>query len=203
MEYTIGIDEVGRGALAGPVVVAAVAVPRGHSFYSRRLPKLKDSKGLSPKQREVWYEYIWEHPRLFFAHARVYQRKIDKLNISRSANLAASRALDQLFRQLGDSTTEIILDGGLRLGHKKHRSLKSQTIVHGDQRRNPIKLASIIAKVTRDRYLGALDGRYPGYGLGRHKGYGTKKHFQAIQELGVLEIHRQTFLKDVKLKTRI
>jgi ribonuclease HII len=196
MKYVIGIDEVGRGALAGPVVVAAVAVPEDYNSYPKHLPKLRDSKRLSLGQRESWYSHILKNPQLLFASARIYQRGIEKLNISRSANLAASRALDKLLRQLGASELDIILDGGLYLGHKKHQDLRSRTIVYGDQRRNPIKLASIVAKVTRDRYLNTLDGRYPGYGLGRHKGYGTKRHFRAIQECGVLEIHRKTFIRN-------
>lgn len=202
MRYVIGIDEVGRGALAGPVVVAAVATPNGLVLRPKRLPKLRDSKGLSPRQRELWYSYISEHPQLFTASARIYQRGIDRLNISRSANLAASRALDRLLAQLaksrGQIAGEVLLDGGLYLGDEKHRDLKSRTIVRGDQKRNPIKLASIVAKVTRDRYLDTLDGRYPGYNLNRNKGYGTKTHFQVIQKRGVLKIHRESFLRKRK-----
>lgn len=195
MDYVVGIDEVGRGALAGPVVVAAVAIPRGYRCRPRRLPKLKDSKRLSPRQREAWYLYAGKSPRILSAHARVYQRRIDKLNISRSADLAASRALEKLLRQLDVDTADIFLDGGLHLGYRQHRDVRARTVVRGDQKLNPIKLASIVAKVTRDRYLNTLEGRYPGYGLGRHKGYGTRAHFQAITELGVLDIHRESFLR--------
>ncbi|MDD5710484.1 MAG: ribonuclease HII [Candidatus Colwellbacteria bacterium] len=203
MRYTIGIDEVGRGALAGPVVVAAVAVPEGFNSYPRHLPKLKDSKRLSQKQREVWYAYIWENQQLFSASARVYQHKIDRLNISQSANLAAGRALDGVLKQLNDADAiDVVLDGGLYLRRKKHLSLRPKTIVRGDQRRNSIKLASIVAKIKRDKYLSFLDCRYPGYNLGAHKGYGTKMHFQAIRELGILEVHRESFLKSIKMQPK-
>jgi len=196
MKYVVGIDEVGRGALAGPVVVAAVAVPTSRFLHPRHLPKLADSKKLSPRRRESWYAYTVAHPQLHVASARVYQRGIDKLNISRCANLAASRALEKLLQKsdISHSDFDILLDGGLYLGHKKHLYLKAKTIIRGDQKRGPIKLASIVAKVTRDRYLGTLGGRYPGYGFEQHKGYGTRMHLQAIREKGVLEIHRSTFL---------
>ncbi|PIR97733.1 MAG: ribonuclease HII [Candidatus Colwellbacteria bacterium CG10_big_fil_rev_8_21_14_0_10_42_22] len=197
MDYIVGIDEAGRGALAGPVVVGVVAIPKGFKISGYKLPKLKDSKGLSANQRSLWYTYIRKHPQIFFASARVYQRRIDKINITQSSNVAASRALDNLFKEIPRKrVSKVLLDGGLYLGSIEHMGIASKTIVRGDEKHNPIKLASIVAKVTRDKYLEKLDFRYPQYGLARHKGYGTKAHFKAIKEHGILEMHRLTFLKE-------
>jgi len=194
--YVIGIDEAGRGALAGPVVVAAVAVPRFFKTNPKDLPKLKDSKGLTPPQREVWYRHISDHPLVFSATSRVYQSGIDGTNIAKAANLAASRAYERLFRrlELEEGSTEVLLDGGLYLGMRKHEGVGSKTIIRGDQYRVAIKLASVVAKVTRDRYMIRLHDRYPEYNLEAHKGYGTREHFKALQNHGISEIHRLTYL---------
>ncbi|MFH1694578.1 MAG: ribonuclease HII [Patescibacteria group bacterium] len=203
--YTIGIDEAGRGALAGPVVVGAVAVPYGFNLRIKHLPKLKDSKALSSRQREVWYQYIQENPLIFSTSARIYQKKIDKINITQSANIAASYAFEGLLNKLKFSKLpKILLDGSLYLGSKDHKVIPSKTIVRGDEKINSIKLASIVAKVTRDRYLEKLDRRYPEYRFGSHKGYGTKAHFLAIKKYGVLDVHRLTYLKPrTKIKHKI
>lgn len=191
--YTVGIDEAGRGALAGPVVVAAVAIPRGVRIRAGNLPKLQDSKKMTARARAAWYEHIVAHPQISFSSARVYQRRIDKINIARSANVAASRALDRVLEQV-ETPFEVLLDGGLYLAFDRHKDVDSQTIVRGDNLRVAIKLASVVAKVRRDRYLEMLDKRYPGYNLGKHKGYGTRGHFEAIDNKGILEIHRLTYL---------
>ncbi|OGY57135.1 MAG: hypothetical protein A2Y84_01225 [Candidatus Colwellbacteria bacterium RBG_13_48_8] len=207
--YTVGIDEAGRGALAGPVVVAAVAVPRSFNHRLKTLPRLRDSKQLSPLQREVWYRHIQEHPYVFYATARVYPKRIDTINIAQSANLAASRALERLVYYLGSGEkfpVKVLLDGSLYLSYRKHQALSARTIVKGDELKTAIKLASIVAKVTRDKYLVALHKRYPEYGLQFHKGYGTARHFRAITQHGIAEIHRLTYLKrypNLKFKTRV
>ncbi len=194
--HTIGIDEAGRGALAGPVVVAAVAIPKGFKYRVKRLPKLKDSKQLSVHQRELWYRYIKDADKAFFHVSRVYQGQIDKKNIARSANLAASRAAEGVALDMGKrlGTYKILIDGGLYLGDKSHRGIKASTLIRGDQRIVAIKLASIVAKVTRDRYMKKLHLRYPEYGFGVHKGYGTAGHFKALRKYGISEVHRLTYL---------
>ena len=195
--YTIGIDEAGRGALAGPVVVAAVAVPKGFNHRIKSLPKLKDSKQLSYTAREKWHAYLKDNPLVFVSTARIYQKRIDKDNVSSSANVAASRALQRVLDELRlkEDAVDILLDGNLYLGEKRHANLKTKTIIKGDEKIVSIKLASIVAKVTRDKYMEKLHYRYPEYNLKQHKGYGTKEHFKALRKHGISPIHRLTYLK--------
>ena len=194
--YLIGIDEAGRGALAGLVVVVAVAIPKGFKYHIKGLPKLKDSKQLSSSQRESWYRYIFNTKGVFAHASRAYQGQIDQKNISRSANLAASRAAEGVVSGMGKKlkSFKILLDGGLYLGSAMHRDIKASTLIRGDERIVTIKLASIVAKVTRDRYMRKLHRRYPEYGFETHKGYGTKRHFRALKKYGIAEVHRLTYL---------
>lgn len=217
--YIIGIDEVGRGALAGPVVVAAVAMPANLKLISQiskpRTGKMRDSKKLTPKRREKWFKYLIRHPMLCYSIARVYPRQIEKMNISRAANLAALRALDRLASayHLSPVTCRIFLDGGLYLGNKRgftqnvRRSTQkiiprmsalgphwsARTIVRGDEKIRAVAAASIIAKVSRDRAMARLAKKEPRYGFEIHKGYGTKKHLAALRRFGLSEAHRKNF----------
>ncbi len=194
--HTIGIDEVGRGALAGPVVVAAVAPPPGFDPRIKGLPKLKDSKQLSSSERESWYQYLRTNKKIFVHISRVYQHQIDRMNISRSANIAASHAAQGVAFDMGKKlkSFKILIDGGLYLGSAGHQHIKATTLIKGDQRIMAIKLASIVAKVTRDRYMQKLHQRYPEYDFASHKGYGTKGHFRALKKYGISEVHRLTYL---------
>ncbi len=208
-KWLIGIDEVGRGPLAGPVTVAAVAVPV--NFKIPCLPagrqmtnyktKLKDSKKLTVKQREEWVSYVKNHPKIFYAAASVYSKVIDRINISQAANLAATRAIRRLMtndKRLMTRKFKIVLDGGLYL-HKSlviSRKLLVRTVVRGDEKYNCIKLASIVAKVRRDRLMRRCHKKYPKYGFDRHKGYGTKAHLAAINKHGPCNLHRLTFIKN-------
>ena len=194
--HTIGIDEAGRGALAGPVVVAAVAIPPGFKYRIKGLPKLKDSKQLSSSQRELWYHYIFNVKGVFTHASRAYQGQIDQKNITRSANIVASRAAEGVALDIGKrlKSFKILLDGGLYLGSATHRCIKASTLIRGDERIVAFKLASIVAKVTRDRYMRKLALRYPEYGFEVHKGYGTKRHFRALKKFGISEVHRLTYL---------
>jgi len=182
--YTIGIDEVGRGALAGPVVVAAVALPKG--FYPRQvgLPPLRDSKRLSHRQRVIWFDYLKAQPEVFYASARVYQSQIDRKNIARAANIAASRALDRMLEYFPIDEFSIFLDGSLYLGSTRHKDLRARTVIRGDEKFISIRLASIVAKVTRDAYMTRLNERYPAYEFPQHKGYGTELHRAMIRKHG-------------------
>jgi len=196
MEWIVGIDEVGRGALAGPVVVAAAMMPKG--FVLRNCPpgKLKDSKKLSAKQREEWAKYFGANPGVEFAIARVYPRQIEKRNISRAANLAAERAFGRLAVAHNlKSNTAVFLDGGLFLGNDKgQRSKHGKTIIKGDEKISAIKIASIVAKVHRDDFMCRLAKSYPAYGFEVHKGYGTKVHRRALRKHGPSAVHRLTFV---------
>lgn len=194
--YTIGVDEAGRGALAGPVVVAAVAIPKGFKYRVNGLPKLKDSKKLSHTQRELWYRYLLKVKGVSLRSSRVYQNQIDRGNITKSANLAASRAVEGVSNDTGKGlgSFKILLDGGLYLGSAKHNQVRATTLVRGDERIVAIKLASIVAKVRRDRYMKKLHLRYPEYDFATHKGYGTKRHFRALKKFGISKAHRLTYL---------
>lgn len=208
MRYVIGIDEVGRGCLAGPVYVCAVRMPRGwhppRGRASRRRSKLKDSKKLTRLAREEWFAYFRQEPRISYALARVSPAVIDRINISRAANLAALRAFKKL--AIGDKplavSRRVFLDGGLYLGNGTAR-LAAKTIIKGDEKITAIKIASIIAKVTRDRHMTRLAKQYPAYGFEIHKGYGTRAHREAIRKRGATDIHRGTFLSRVKATTTI
>lgn len=207
MHRIVGIDEVGRGALAGPVVVAAVALPSGFAAKNAKIGVLKDSKKLSVKKREAWCKYLKGRPSIHFALARVYPRQIEKHNISRAANMAAERAFWRLAGFAGNaSKTRVFLDGGLFLGNHGHgrgrrpgqsqpAGVRAKTVIKGDEKIEAVTVASIIAKVYRDRLMVRLGGKYPAYGFATHKGYGTKAHRAAIKKFGPSGAHRLTFLK--------
>lgn len=202
--FIVGIDEVGRGSLAGPVAVAAVAVRRGFPLTTPhpRL-KLKDSKKLTPLGRERWYREVRRlvaaHPgEVRYAVSRVGPSRVDRLNVARAANLAASRALKRLItsHRLPITTSSVFLDGGLFLAHPPRPAPhRLKTVIRGDEKIPVIKLASIVAKVCRDRYMVKLHSRYPRYDFHVHKGYGTRRHFRALKKYGLSEVHRLTFLK--------
>ncbi len=219
LRYIIGIDEVGRGALAGPVTVAAVAItvnPKPKIRNPKPKLKLRDSKKLSPRQREIWFQWIKEHSNIlenigmFFTTAKVSPKVIDRINISNAANLAATRALSKLVKYftivkyLTKSKVEVFLDGGLYINkpttnnsRPTTKNYKIKTITKGDEKIPAIMLASIIAKVTRDRMMVKLHKKYPKYNFDRHKGYGTKKHIKAIRKHGPTKVHRLAFLKKI------
>lgn len=194
MKYVIGIDEVGRGPLAGPVVLAAVCIPNGLRIQTK-IGKLKDCKKLLPKKREEWANYLRAHPKVKYALSRIYPRGIEKLNISQAANRAAYKACMRLISQnkLRFGEFKILLDGGLYPRSEKV-TLLSQTVVRGDEKFTAIKIASIFAKVERDKYLVKLSKVYPQYGFEEHKGYATVRHRKALRKYGPTEIHRLTFL---------
>ncbi len=188
IQYVVGIDEVGRGALAGPVVVCAAMIPHGI-----RLGALRDSKKLSPRKREAWFAYFKNHPNIMFAVACVYPRGIERLNISQAANLGAKRAYERLARNSKSLSSHVIyLDGGLFLGHGEQPK-NAKTVIKADEKITAVKIASVIAKVHRDRFMVRLAKQYMAYGFDIHKGYGTKAHFRAIKKFGISNVHRKTF----------
>lgn len=199
--FIIGIDEVGRGCLAGPVVVAALALPGKLRIKNYESGKLKDSKKLSAKQREEWFAWI-KNQEIPFAAASVYPKVIDRVNISQAANLAATRALRKIIESLSQkslSLAKVYLDGGLFLesGSKNYKLWrKARTIIKGDEKYNCIKLASIVAKVKRDKTMARRHKEFPRYGFNQHVGYGTKAHISAIKKHGPCQLHRLTFLKN-------
>lgn len=196
---TIGIDEVGRGALAGPVVLAAVVRERrppagraGIRWVHPELGRIRDCKQLTPRRREAWFRYLTRHPGLRWRIARVGPAVIDRINIARAANLAAYRLVRRMAPASG--WRFVWLDGGLALpAHVPHRALTK-----GDERLPLIAAASIIAKVWRDRLMARRAREIPHYGFAVHKGYGTRFHQRMIRRHGPSEIHRRTFLTWMK-----
>ena len=181
IELVCGIDEAGRGPLAGPVVAAAVILPRGLIIQG-----LNDSKKLTENKRNALYETIAECA-IAWAVGFADEREIDRINILQATFAAMKRAVDGLpvkpHMALIDGNQSPALD------------VLSQTIVKGDSKVACIAAASILAKVTRDRLLIELDEKYPQYGFKSHKGYPTRQHYQAIEQHGLISEHRRTFLK--------
>lgn len=179
LERLAGVDEVGRGPLAGPVVAAAVILDPG-----RQIDGLADSKKLSERRRESLAEII-KKDALAWALGRAEVDEIDQLNILQASLLAMQRAVQAL-----PVAAEHALVDGI---HCPELTCRAEAVIKGDSRVPAISAASILAKVARDREMIALDRRYPGYGLAQHKGYPTKAHILALETLGVSTIHRRSF----------
>lgn len=177
-----GIDEAGRGPLAGPVCAACVIMPENSSLYGI----INDSKKLSEKKREELFPLICGEATAY-SIAMAGEREIDEINILNAAMLAMKRAADGM---------PVKPDFALVDGNRMPKlGIDGKTIVKGDARSISIAAASILAKVTRDRLLYKLDEEYPQYGFARHKGYGTKIHIEALRKYGASPVHRLTFLK--------
>lgn len=176
-----GVDEAGRGPLAGPVCAAAVILPP-----NLEIPGLDDSKKLSDKKRRLLFPIIQEKA-LAYGIAFADHQEIDQINILQATYLAMERAIDQL--QLRPDM--VLIDGN----RAKDFGVPVTTVVHGDSLSANIAAASVLAKVTRDNYMEEMAVMYPGYGFEIHKAYGTKAHYEALRELGPSPIHRMTFLK--------
>ncbi|MFA6251776.1 MAG: ribonuclease HII [Candidatus Paceibacterota bacterium] len=228
VKYIVGIDEVGRGPIAGPVCVASFMVRRNYELpinnYEFKLPKLKDSKKLSKKQREIWFNFLKgekEKGNCDYAVSFVSSENIDKFGIAKCIQKALDKSLSGItnqdyknFRRLtlkgslpdnaihmqaGDTSEnfydpdlyQIFLDGGL---HAPKEFIHQETIIKGDELHPIISMASIVAKVSRDRIMTNYAVEYPEYGFERHVGYGTKAHYEAIKKHGQTKIHRKTFI---------
>ncbi len=177
-----GVDEVGRGALAGPVMAAAVILPLGADFPWLKL--VRDSKQLSPRQRERVFDLV-QDAGISFGLGSVPHATIDEVGIVKATRMAMAQAVGAL-----PSRPDFLLIDALSL---PEIDLPQKGIVRGDQLSFSIACASIVAKVSRDRQMTDLDSVYPGYGLARHKGYGTRQHLQCLGQLGPCAIHRRSF----------
>ena len=195
MKCVVGIDEVGRGPLAGPVSVAAVAIEK--RFYEEILGEfkdLKDSKKTSANLREKWLKKIDKFPKsIFYSVSLVGNIAIDKKGIVRAIEISLSRSLGKL--DLKPDKCEVLLDGSLK-APKKFKNQK--TIIRGDEKEKIIAMASIVAKVYRDKHMKYQAGLFPLYGFEKHKGYGTKEHIKKIKKYGASDIHRLSFLNNLK-----
>jgi len=244
MKYKIGIDEVGRGPIAGPVAVCAFLVKDekfietclGQTYAKKdigpsylKLPKLKDSKKLSKKQREVWFEYLCGAKAegfCDFSVSFVSSENIDKFGIAKCIQKALNESLlkvtsqelpfvrssdllaEDSFFEDGSSARpsqkaipasfHVYLDGGL---HAPIEFINQETIIRGDELHPIISMASIVAKVSRDKVMTNYAKDYPEYGFEKHVGYGTKAHYEAIKKHGQTSIHRKTFIHDKHPKT--
>ena len=176
MKLVAGVDEVGRGCLAGPVIAAAV-------ILRKNIPGLKDSKKLSKKKREELSLIIMQNS--YFSFGSSSPKEIDKINILQASLLAMKRAILNLSVEPG----KILIDGI----HKPDLNTDTQTIISGDSYIDEISAASIIAKVYRDNLMMQFDKEYPNFNFSSHMGYGTKMHKAAIKKYGITPIHRKSF----------
>jgi ribonuclease HII len=193
--FVIGIDEVGRGPVAGPVTVCAVLMTKNayKDFKESKIcEKLRDSKKLSEKRREEWFDRIQEWQKegmLDFAFFNLGAEGIDKFGIVSAIQKCLNKCLEKLDTPLD---AKIMLDGGLQAPDK---FIDQEAFIKGDANHPIIALASIVAKVNRDNYMKEKASEYPEYGLETHKGYGTKKHMEAIEKYGLSNLHRKSFLR--------
>ena len=215
MEWIISVDEVGRGPLAGPVTVCTFALSKNAKWFKSFKVPIRDSKKLSAVQRELWLKEIKKAEKrgeVFYTVKSVGVKTIDRINIKQAADLAATRAFLGVLLKihhkkkkksvlktfpygnvLRTEKMEVILDAGLKINLP---GLKQRSLPKADEKFPVVSLASIVAKVRRDKHMERLDRKYPGYGFAVHKGYGTAKHYRAIKKLGLSPEHRLTFLSN-------
>lgn len=183
-DIVCGVDEAGRGPLAGPVFAAAVILPKGHIVDG-----VNDSKKLSEKKRDMLYDKIIDEC-VCYSIGTASEKEIDEINILQATFLAMRRAVEGLEIKpqfaLVDGNRTPMLNG-----------VEVETVVKGDAKSASIAAASIIAKVSRDRYMLEMAEKYPEYHFEKHKGYGTKLHYEIIEQYGICELHRKSFLKKV------
>ena len=185
-----GVDEVGRGPLIGSVVAACVVLPRDYVIEG-----LTDSKKLSEKKRDIYYDLIMENA-LAVGIGRVDEREIDEINIYEATKKAMMMAIDEVRSKIN---LEHVLIDAMPLD----LDIPSTSIIKGDLKSITISAASVIAKVTRDREMYLLDKKYPMYDLANNKGYGTKKHIEAIEKYGIIKEHRLSYAPVFKHKDHI
>lgn len=188
MAYVLGVDEAGRGPLAGPLAVGAVCAPEETDLLTL-FPGLNDSKQLTERKREVIYEQLLTSGVRFHVEL-IPAAELDERGLTASIADAVARSVRML---MPIPSGKVWLDGLL----KAPSEYEQETVTGGDGSVPAIMLASIAAKVVRDRHMQELDATYPGYGLGKHKGYGTKAHYEAIRTLGLTPDHRRRFLRNL------
>lgn len=183
--YVAGLDEAGRGALAGPVAVGAVILPKNKARLSRTLAGVRDSKQMTPLERETLAPRI-QKTALAWSVGFASSEEIDSQGIVPATRLAAMRALENL----SIWPEYLLTDFRLEL---PHLDIPQTSLVHGDAQCLSIAAASVLAKTARDSYMGQLDSQHPNYGLGKHKGYGTQAHRLAMKRWGYSSVHRKSF----------
>lgn len=191
------LDEAGRGPLAGPVVAAAVLIKPIRKIRGKfgRIREFKDSKKLTPKKREEFYNLIAKNPAVEWRVAKVSEKIIDKINIKNATELAMLRAVQKL-----KIPPDFLIIDGKFLKNNKLKNIEHKLIVKADEKVFSCILASIIAKVTRDRIMQKYHRKYPHYGFAEHKGYPTKYHLKMLKRYGPCKIHRRSFRPVSKMK---
>ena len=197
VRYIIGVDEAGRGPIAGPVAIGAVCARADmtitHEYFAHGV---RDSKRLTMGKREALFAWIRHHKDLRHVVSMVGPRTVDRDGITAATAAAIARALRRLApAECSRDDVLVLLDGGLRA---PATFLNQATIVKGDEKEPLIALASVVAKVSRDQKMRTLSLRYPQYGFDGHKGYGTKEHYRAIRRFGLCDSHRRSFLTRLK-----
>jgi len=192
----VGLDEVGRGPLAGPVIAAAIYLASAKfkvqsskfkmTIQNSKFSEIRDSKKLTARQRDEWYNILTMHPDIKWGIGIVSEKMIDRINIFEATKLAMKRAI----KDLGIEPEFLLLDGRFTL---EELSISQKAIIRGDEKVFSCAAASIIAKVTRDRLMCRLSNKYPEYGFERHKGYGTRFHRETLKKHGPCQIHRKSF----------
>jgi len=190
-KFVLGLDEAGRGPLAGPVVAGGVVITKD----SKIIPTVRDSKKMTEKQRNEAFEKIKESV-VAYGVGIVGPAEIDKIGIQEAVLKAMETVLEVIEAKLGERVDYIIADGSNILGIPRY---KMDKIKQGDMYHYSISAGSVLAKVTRDRIMREYHKKYPEYGFDTHVGYGTKKHMEAIKRLGITEIHRKSFAPINKL----
>jgi len=202
-KFVVGLDESGRGPLAGPVVAAAVFIVRQISTIDQSMVlKIRDSKKLSEKQRNFYYTNLVNHENIRWGVGIVSEKVIDKINILEATKLAMQKACAHILENV--SMGFLLIDGNFKINSKIVRQRlrqrltlpddnKQKSIIKGDEKVFSIAAAGIIAKVTRDRIMRKMHKKYPAYGFNRHKGYGTALHIKNLESFGPCKIHRKTF----------
>lgn len=199
-KWIAGIDEAGRGALAGPVFVGVVIINQNFNFssnFGHLLKTVKDSKKLSIKKREEVYKLLIKEENINWAVSKVSEKVIDKINIKKATELAIKKALGKIKKEKL-KIDYLILDGNIKL----NLQIPQKSIIKADEKVFSCAAASIIAKVSRDRFMKRIHKKYPGYNFANHKGYGTEFHLKMLKKYGPCQIHRQSFkpIKDFNSK---
>lgn len=190
VRWIIGIDEAGRGPIAGGVSVGAVAIPR--KFDPAFFKGIRDSKKMTAPAREAWFSRLREGEqagKVAFSHSSTGPGMIDRVRVVRAIDLAIRRAMQKFC--LPPNECLVLLDGSLRAPEEY---LFQETIIGGDDTIPVISAAAVVAKVSRDRKMSRLAARYPKWGFEKHKGYGTKEHYKNISVYGISDIHRRSYL---------
>jgi ribonuclease HII len=191
-KVVVGLDEAGRGPLAGPVVAAAVSIIPNSKF---KISKIRDSKKLTPQKREELYRWITQCPFLEWGIGKVSEKVIDRINIFEATKLAMKKAIFNLERKLKRKADFLILEGNFKID----LPIPQKSIIKGDEKVLSCAMASIIAKVTRDKIMEKYAKKFPEYGFEKHKGYGTKFHLKMLKRYGPCPIHRRSFLPVAKI----